>query len=79
MVKSNNDPRVPGKLFLEYVKEVGGCPLLLVSDCGTENGIAAAMQGTFRSSGQDDQAGERGHIGIAHHQLISVSKDGGPF
>lgn len=61
MVKSNNDPRVPGKLFLEYVKEVGGCPLLLVSDCGTENGIAAAMQGTFRSSGQDDQAGERSH------------------
>lgn len=61
VVRSNNDPRVPGKLFLEYVKEVGGCPLLLVSDCGTENGISAAMQCNFRCSGQDDQAGERSH------------------
>ncbi|KAK3716555.1 hypothetical protein QZH41_006386, partial [Actinostola sp. cb2023] len=47
VVKSNNDPRVPGKFFLEYVKEVGGCPLLLVSDCGTENGIAAASSALF--------------------------------
>ncbi|XP_033111390.1 uncharacterized protein LOC117112423 isoform X2 [Anneissia japonica] len=61
VVKSNNNPRVPGKLLLEYVKEVGGCPLLLVSDCGTENGVAAAMQCTFRSGSLDDQAGESSH------------------
>lgn len=61
VVKSNNDPRVPAKLYLDHVTEVGGCPLLLVSDCGTENGTAAAMQCSFRASGQDEQAGEKSH------------------
>jgi len=39
VARSNNDPRVPATLYLNQVKEVGGCPLLLVTDCGTENGI----------------------------------------
>lgn len=61
VVKSNNDPRVPGRLYLNCVEEVGGCPLVLVSDCGTENGLAAAMQCSLRANGEDDQAGERSH------------------
>ena len=61
VVKSNNDPRVPGKLYLECVKEVGGCPMLVSSDCGSENGIAAAMQCYFRANGEDELAGQRAH------------------
>ena len=61
VARSNNDPRVPAALYLQQVKEMGGCPLLLVSDCGTENGVAAAMQCTFRANDQDEQAGEKSH------------------
>ena len=58
-VHSNNNPKVPATFF--QVKELGGSPLLLVSDCGTENGIAAAMQCTFRTKDQDELAYEKSH------------------
>ena len=61
VVHSNNDPKVPASFYLNQVKELGGCPLLLVSDCGTENGMAAAMQCTFRAEDQDELAGEKSH------------------
>ncbi|XP_046861247.1 uncharacterized protein LOC124454484 [Xenia sp. Carnegie-2017] len=66
-VKSNNDPKVPANLFLKSVKENLGCPLLLWSDCGTENGLAASMQCYFRDNGTDDLAGENAHrYGSSH-------------
>ena len=37
--KSNNNPRVVGRLFLNTVKSVEGCPMLLRTDRGTENGL----------------------------------------
>ena len=58
-VHSNNNPKVPGTFF--QVKELGGFPLLHVSECGTENGIAAAMQCTLRTEDQDELAGEKSH------------------
>ncbi|XP_028412582.1 uncharacterized protein LOC114535477 [Dendronephthya gigantea] len=59
--RSNNDPRVAATYYLNQVKEVEGCPLQLVTDCGTENGIAASMQCFFRSRDNDELAGERSH------------------
>lgn len=38
--RSINDPRLPATFYLNQVRELGGCPSLLVSDCGTENGHA---------------------------------------
>ena len=67
MVKTNNNPKVPANLFLKCVQENNGCPLLLWSDCGTENGLAAAMQCYFRASGNDALAGENAHrYGSSH-------------
>ena len=40
---------------------MNGCPLQLISDCGTENGIAASMQCFFRQNGNDELAGDRSH------------------
>ena len=57
VARSNNDPRVPAALYLNQVKEVGGCPLLLVTDCGSENGIAAFMLCVFRTNDHDELAG----------------------
>lgn len=37
------------QLYLECVQEHKGCPLLVRSDYGTENGIIAGMQCFFRS------------------------------
>ena len=41
--RSNNDPKVTARYYLECVKEHGFCPLQTRTDCGTENGIIAAM------------------------------------
>lgn len=67
VVKTNNNPKVPANLFLKCVQENNGCPLLLWSDCGTENGLAAAMQCYFRAGGNDALAGENAHrYGSSH-------------
>ena len=67
VVKSNNDPNVPAHLYLECVRDNHGCPLLLWSDCGTENGLAASMQCYFRAQGDDVLAGEKSHrYGSSH-------------
>lgn len=58
---------MPANLFLKCVQENNGCPLLQWSDCGTENGLAAAMQCYFRASGNDALAGENAHrYGSSH-------------
>lgn len=61
VARSNNDPRVPAAFYLNQVKEIGGCPLLLVTDCGSENGIAASMQCVFRTNDHDELAGVKSH------------------
>ena len=48
--RSNNNPEVPAKHFLQCVAELGGCPVKVRSDCGTENGVLAAIQCEFRGS-----------------------------
>ena len=48
VARSNNKPEIPAAFFLKSVQEYG-CPVKLRSDCGTENGIMAAMQCQFRS------------------------------
>ena len=45
---TNNDPKVIGGYFLEAVKECGGCPRVVRSDRGTENGHIRAFQEFFR-------------------------------
>ena len=47
--------------YLNHVKEVHGCPTQLITDCGTENGIAATIQCFFRSNHEDELAGLRSH------------------
>ncbi|KAK2549202.1 hypothetical protein P5673_030424 [Acropora cervicornis] len=34
----------------ELLSEVGGCPIELITDLGTENGLAAALQSFFRDN-----------------------------
>ena len=67
VVKTNNDPRVTARLFLDAVMQLKGCPMIVRSDCGTENGIVAATQCSFRASGNDAFAGERSHIYGSSH------------
>ena len=38
-----------------------GCPILLRTGCGTENGVIAAMQCYFRQDGIDEFSGEKAH------------------
>jgi len=59
--RSNNKPEFPARFYLDCVKENYGCPILVRTDCGTENGIMAAMQSYFRQNGNDEFAGERAH------------------
>lgn len=50
VARSNNNPEIPAENFLQCVTECGGCPVKVRSDCGTENGILAAIQCEFRGT-----------------------------
>ena len=40
--RTNNNPSVTAGFYLEYVHSVEGCPIVLRTDCRTENGTMAA-------------------------------------
>ena len=56
--KTNNDPEITAKFFLDCVVEVVGCPSLLQTDCGTENVVIAGTQCFLRADCDDELAGE---------------------
>ena len=60
--RSNNLPEVTASYYLECVREHGFCPLKTRTDCGTENGIIAAMQCFFRSEDNAPYSGESAHV-----------------
>ena len=45
--RTNNNPVVIGRYYMNAVKEYGGCPLKVRTDCGTENGLVAVAQCYF--------------------------------
>lgn len=50
VARSNNNPEIPATFFIECIREFSGCPVKLRSDCGTENGIVAAIQCELRGT-----------------------------
>ena len=61
LVWSNNRPEVAASLYLNPVRNNEGCPLIVRSDCGTENGTLAGMQCYFRQNGNDQFAWSNAH------------------
>ena len=61
MTKTNNDPAVTAGFYLNCVREQAGCPVLLVTDPGSENTVMASMQGILRSDGNDEYSVENSH------------------
>ena len=59
--RSNKKPKVIARYFYDYVKTTGGCPICLLTNRGTENGLIAAMQCYLRASGQDEFAGSKAY------------------
>lgn len=50
VTRSNNSPNIIASYFVSTVSEQGGCPVELITDLGTENGLAASIQGFFRDN-----------------------------
>ena len=50
VTRSNNSPDNIASFFVDTVEDVNGCPIELITDLGTENGLAAAMQCFFRDN-----------------------------
>ena len=50
VARSNNLPEYPAMYYLETVKELGGCPVEVATDLGTENSLLASIQSYFRQS-----------------------------
>lgn len=61
MSRSNNLPSIPASYYVNYVKQIGGCPVLLRTDCGTENVIMAGAQCFFRLENDDPLSGNKAH------------------
>ncbi|XP_031573563.1 uncharacterized protein LOC116307446 [Actinia tenebrosa] len=47
---SNHDPSIIAGYYMSGVKQLKGCPKRVWSDCGTENGIVAALQQVFHEN-----------------------------
>ena len=47
VTRSNNLPQNIAAYYLEAVRDLGGCPMKLVTDLGTENGIMGSLQSFF--------------------------------
>ena len=58
LVKSNNNPKIPARLYLDAVENLKGCPQVVRSDCGTENVLVAGTQSYVRA---DEFAGKKAH------------------
>jgi len=54
---TNNDPCVVGNYFVECVEQIGGAPIAVRGDCGTENVFVAGVQRFLRRDCQEDFAG----------------------
>ncbi|CAB4016136.1 Hypothetical predicted protein [Paramuricea clavata] len=50
VTRSNNSPDNIAKFYLKTVEEHKGCPVEMVTDLGTENGLVAATQCYFRDN-----------------------------
>lgn len=50
VARSNNSPNNIASFYLNCVCELGGCPVELITDLGTENGLAASIQSFFRDN-----------------------------
>jgi len=50
VTRSNNSPKKIAAYFVRTVIEQTGCPVELISDLGTENGLAASIQAFFRDN-----------------------------
>ena len=50
ITRSNNSPDNIARYYLDAVNELNGCPKTLVTDMGTENGLAASIQCYFRDN-----------------------------
>ena len=61
MLTPNNDPKIMARYFVDYVEEVGGCPSLVRTNCGTENVLIAGVQSFLRADCNGDLAGEKAH------------------
>ena len=49
VTRSNKNPIIPAYFFLEPIKEYGFGPNLVQTNCGTENGIMAAIQSKLQN------------------------------
>ena len=50
VTKSNSHANVPAAYYVDTMKELGVCPKLLQTDCGTENVLMAAIQSRLQAS-----------------------------
>ena len=60
--KTNNDPSIIVQNYINCVVEHGVFPKRLRTDCGTENGLMAALHCSLRSEHTDEFAGAKSHM-----------------
>lgn len=59
---TSSNPRIIGGYFLEAIAALGGCPLLIRGDRGTENILVRQFQRFLRRNGDDNRAGDRSYL-----------------
>ena len=55
MLRSNNSPNNIAALYLSYEEELQGTPVKIITDLGTENALAVAIDSFFRQDADAHQ------------------------
>ncbi|KAK3705576.1 hypothetical protein QZH41_008446 [Actinostola sp. cb2023] len=74
---TTNYPKITAGLYLDAVQNLGGCPRIVRSDCGSENVVIAGMQCYFRAECRDEFLGEKAPTNTAPPPLTKELRDGG--
>ncbi|XP_033728940.1 uncharacterized protein LOC117318048 [Pecten maximus] len=67
IANTNNNPKIIGTFFLEYLNEIKGVPRCVRMDGGTENILVEDMQKSFRWEHEDEMAAENSVIKAPSH------------
>ena len=69
---SNHDPSLIAGYYMKTVEQLRGCPRMVWTDCGTENGVIAALQQVFHDDANNQQTYGHRYVASTSNQRIEA-------
>ena len=69
---TNHDPSLLAGYYMACVEQLSGCPRMVWADCGTENGILAALHQVFHNDANNQQMYRHRYVASTSNQRIEA-------